>query len=141
MSPKSLEVLLIEDDEVDVMQVARAFRKKEFPHKLHVATDGLEALEMIRHQNGKAIPKPQIILLDLHMPRMGGLEFLQELRKDASLSNISVFVMTTSSDQRDMDLAYSLNIAGYIVKPVSVEKFNAALEKLSGFWDLIEFPD
>lgn len=136
-----MDVLLIEDDEVDVLQVSRAFRKKEFPHRLHVAADGVEALEMIRHQNGKAIPKPHIILLDLHMPRMGGLEFLQLLRRDESFSNISVFVMTTSSDQRDMDQAYALNAAGYIVKPVSVEKFNAALEKLSGFWDLIEFPD
>lgn len=141
MNVRSLEVLLIEDDEVDVMQVSRAFRKKEFPHRLHVAGDGFEALEMMRNQNGKSVPKPHIILLDLHMPRMGGLEFLRELRKDPELSHISVFIMTTSVDDHDKDQAYALNAAGYIVKPVSVEKFNAAMEKLSGFWDLIEFPE
>jgi CheY-like chemotaxis protein len=123
------------------MQVTRAFRKKGFPHRLHVAGDGYEALEMMRSQNGKSVPKPHIILLDLHMPRMGGFEFLRELRKDPNLSHISVFIMTTSVDESDKDQAYALNAAGYIVKPVSVEKFNMAMEKLSGFWDLIEFPD
>ena len=136
MISKSLDVLLVEDDEVDVMQVSRAFKKKGFTHRLHFASDGIEALNLMRPVKGNKTFLPHIILLDLHMPRMGGLEFLRELRQDPHLQHISVFIMTTSADDRDKDEAYHLNAAGYIVKPVSVDKFNTAIEKLNGFLTL-----
>ncbi|MFM8917419.1 MAG: response regulator, partial [Bacteroidota bacterium] len=86
----------------------------------------------------KITPRPQIILLDLNMPKMNGMEFLKELRQDPELRSISVFVMTTSNDDRDRIDAYDLNVAGYILKPVSFEKFVSAVSILSSYWKLCE---
>jgi CheY-like chemotaxis protein len=107
---------------------------------LAVAGNGLEALNMLRGDEGyeKITPRPQIILLDLNMPKMNGLEFLKELRQDPQLRSISVFVMTTSNDDRDRIDAYDLNVAGYIIKPVSFEKFVNAVSILSSYWKLCE---
>lgn len=134
---RSLEILLVEDDEVDVMQLTRAFRKKGFTHKLHIARDGVEALDMLR---GKFSIRPQIILLDINLPKMSGLELLREIRADVKLKNITVFILSTSSDLQDKNRAYEMNVAGYIVKPVSAEKFSMALDQLNSYWNLIEFP-
>jgi CheY-like chemotaxis protein len=131
-----LDVLLVEDDEVDVMNVQRSFRKNKVPHRLQIANDGLQALEMLRN-NVTAIP--QVILLDINMPRMGGLEFLRELRSDPRLHSIAVFIMSTSDNPIDKETAYQYNVAGYIVKPLSAEKFNQAISKLVAFWEICEF--
>ena len=125
---------------MDVMNVERAFKKNNISNPLLVAKDGEEALDMLKGKNGreKLVPTPQVILLDLNMPRMGGLEFLQKLRKDRELKNISVFVMTTSDEDSDKFAAYDLNVAGYILKPLSFERFVKAVSILNHYWTLCE---
>jgi len=145
MSPfeeKLLSILLVEDDSVDVMNVQRAFVKNNITNPLHIAFNGVEALNMLRGSNGKPKinPSPRIILLDINMPKMNGLEFLRELRNDEELKSLSVFVMTTSNDDQDKIEAYNLNVAGYILKPLSFEKFVNAVAVLNSYWKLCEQP-
>jgi CheY-like chemotaxis protein len=133
-----LNVLLVEDDEVDVMNVKRAFDKNHIMNPLYLATNGIEALELLR---GNDIPASRrLVLLDLNMPRMNGIEFLQELRKDPELASTTVVVLTTSNDERDKVEAYSLNVAGYILKPVTFDNFCEAMVALDKYWSLVEFP-
>ena len=138
MSDRMLNILLIEDDEVDVMNVQRAFQKNHIANPLFTAGDGLEALELLR---GGKIPKDRrIVLLDLNMPRMNGIEFLRELRADPDLLATPVVVLTTSDDERDRIEAYHLNVAGYIVKPVTFMNFCDAVTTLNKYWQLVEMP-
>lgn len=142
MKENALEILLVEDDEVDIMNVKRAFKKNNILNNLHNARNGLEALYMLRGNKSegieKLVPMPKVILLDLNMPKMGGLEFLQELRNDPALRTISVFVMTTSDEESDKVAAYNLNVAGYILKPLSFERFVEAVSILNHYWKLCE---
>lgn len=139
MNQKVVSILLVEDDEVDVMNVKRAFRKNNIENPLYIANNGIEALEMLRDK-GNEIQHPRIVLLDLNMPKMGGIEFLKELRKDEELKNAIVYVMTTSNVDNDKIEAYNLNVAGYILKPLSMEKFVQAVATLKSFWQLCEYP-
>jgi CheY-like chemotaxis protein len=142
MTEKTINILLVEDDEVDVMNVKRAFQKNNLNNPIQHAGNGIEALDLLKGQNGnKQIDLPKIILLDLNMPKMGGIEFLHELRKDENLKNISVFVMTTSNEDKDKVDAYNLNVAGYILKPLSMENFVSAVSILKNYWILCEYPD
>jgi CheY-like chemotaxis protein len=138
MIEKALNILLVEDDEVDVMNVRRAFEKSHIMNPLFVATDGVEALQMLRR--GQVPRGRRLVLLDLNMPRMNGIEFLRELRKDPELSATSVVVLTTSNDERDKVDAYNLNIAGYLVKPVTFDSFCELMVALNKFWTLVELP-
>lgn len=142
MEEKLVTILLVEDDYVDVMNVKRAFDKNNIKNPLAHAKNGLEAINMLRGDEGyvQMDPLPRIILLDLNMPQMNGMEFLKELRNDEMLKSISVFVMTTSNDERDRFEAYNLNVAGYILKPVSFEKFVNAVSILNCYWKLCEQP-
>lgn len=141
MKDKSVEILLVEDDQVDVMNVQRAFKKLKITNALHVANNGLEALAMLRGDGVPILdPQPKIILLDLNMPKMNGIEFLGELRNDPNLKRISVFVLTTSDDDRDKVAAYDYNVAGYILKPVESPAFIEAVSTLGVYWSLIEMP-
>lgn len=135
-----LSILLVEDDEVDIMNVKRAFKKNNISNPLLVAHNGLEALEILQTSQ-PVIPRPKIVLLDLNMPKMGGIEFLKEIRKDAELNSLSVFVMTTSNEDSDKVDAFNLNVAGYIVKPLSMDRFIAAVSTLNSYWTLCEFPN
>jgi len=136
-----LNILLLEDDEVDVMNVKRAFKKNNISNPLYVAENGVEAFNLLKGTNGKEkIPKPKIILLDLNMPKMGGLEFLRLLRKEEKYKDISVFVMTTSDKDSDIIEAYDLNVAGYILKPLSLTSFMESISILNSYWKLCEFP-
>ncbi|MFV5685255.1 response regulator [Flavobacterium sp. GB2R13] len=135
MTHKLVNILLVEDDEVDVMNVKRAFSKNNIKNPLFVAGNGVEALEML---DDKIIPLPKIIILDINMPKMNGIEFLKILRESERLKNISVFVMTTSNEDSDKIKAYNLNVAGYILKPLSFEKFVVSVSTLNNFWQLCE---
>ncbi len=135
MIQKLVNILLVEDDEVDVMNVKRAFSKNNIKNELFVAGNGVEALDMLRNAIN---PLPKIIILDINMPKMNGIEFLKELRADENLKNISVFVMTTSNEDSDKINAYNLNVAGYILKPLSFEKFLSSVATLKNFWSLCE---
>ena len=134
---KLVNILLVEDDEVDVMNVKRAFRKGNISNPLFVAGNGIEAFELLR--SGE-MDSPKIILLDLNMPKMGGIEFLELLRQDENLKTISVFVMTTSNEESDKIDAYNLNVAGYILKPLSMDRFIEAVSILNNYWKLCEYP-
>lgn len=139
MEAKLMHILLVEDDEVDIMNVQRAFKKSAVQNPLHIARNGLDALELLRGPN-KLPTLPKVILLDINMPRMNGLEFLEELRTDEDLRHLSVFVLTTSNEERDKVEAYKHNVAGYIVKPVRFANFLEAVNTLQSYWQLIELP-
>lgn len=133
---KMLNILLVEDDQVDVMNVRRAFERNRIANPLFVAGDGIEGLAMLRDGT---VPKPRrIVLLDLNMPRMNGIEFLKELRRDPELQAIPVVVLTTSNDERDKIGAYNLNVAGYLVKPVTFMNFVELMAALNKYWTLVE---
>jgi len=138
MNAKMLNVLLVEDDEIDAMNVRRAFQKNRIANPLYVAGDGIEALEALRA--GRVPEERRLILLDLNMPRMNGLEFLREVRNDPRLRAATVVVLTTSDDDRDRVEAYNLNVAGYILKPVTFENFCEAMSTLNKYWTLVELP-
>lgn len=136
-----INILLVEDDEVDIMNVQRAFKKNNIRNRLHVTRNGIEALEVLRSADHDLfVASPRIILLDINMPRMGGIEFLTEIRKDPNLKSISVFMMTTSNEECDKIAAYDLNVAGYVLKPLSFEGFTNAVAILNHYWHLCEMP-
>ncbi|HEY0155366.1 MAG TPA: response regulator [Longimicrobium sp.] len=138
MSDKLLNILLVEDDEVDVMNIRRAFKKGNISNPLFVAGNGLEALEMLR---GDELPRTRrLVLLDLNMPRMNGIEFLRELRADPDLSPTPVVVLTTSDAERDKVEAYNLHVAGYLLKPVTFSNFCETMASLNKYWALVEMP-
>ena len=135
---KALNILLVEDDQVDVMNVRRAFDRNRIANPLFVASDGVEALDMLRDRR---VPGGRrIVLLDLNMPRMNGIEFLRELRHDPALRLIPVVVLTTSNDERDKVEAYNLNVAGYLLKPVTFLNFVELMAALNKYWTLVELP-
>lgn len=136
-----VNILLVEDDEIDVMAVKRAFRELKIANPLYEASDGVEALELLRNANGKSVPRPYIILLDLNMPRMGGIEFVKELRADPALKSSIVFVMTTSAAEEDRINAYNLNVAGYVLKHSPGHSFIEAVAMLEHYWRIVEFPE
>jgi CheY-like chemotaxis protein len=136
-----VNILLVEDDEVDIMNVQRAFKKNNINNPLFIARNGLEAYEALMGKNPQlVVPSPRIILLDINMPKMGGIEFLSEIRKHPELRSTSVFVMTTSNEESDKIAAHDLNVAGYILKPLSFEGFTNAVSILNHYWHLCEMP-
>jgi len=135
---QQLNILLVEDDEVDVMNVKRAFAKHNITNPLYVAGDGIEALEMLRSSD---FPHGRrLVLLDLNMPRMNGIEFLREVRSDPQLAKTPIVVLTTSNDDRDKVDAYNLNVAGYLLKPVTFASFCDLMVALNKYWSLVELP-
>ena len=133
-----LHILLVEDDEVDVMNVKRAFEKNKILNPLYVASNGLEALTMLRE--GKVPQARRLVLLDLNMPGMGGIEFLRELRADPKLRLTPVVVLTTSGDEKDRIDAYDFHVAGYLRKPVEFPNFMELTAALNKYWTLVEMP-
>jgi len=135
-----LSILIVDDDEVDVVVVRRALKKRKIDNPVFVAHDGLEALEMLRRQDGSGPQWPYLILLDINMPRMSGIEFLGALRDDPNLQDAVVFVLSTSDDDRDMTAAYRKNIAGYVVKQNVDKDFMQLIELVENFSLVVRFP-
>lgn len=136
---RTLNLVLVEDDEIDVMNVRRALERAHVTNPLFIANNGLEALELLR---GPQVPRERrLVLLDLNMPKMNGIEFLRELRKDPALHHTPVVVLTTSDDERDKVQAYDLNVAGYLLKPVTFTNFVDVMAALNKYWALVELPD
>lgn len=135
-------ILLVEDDKVDVMNVQRSFKKANISNPLYVASNGVEALEILHNQSATVtMPETRrLVLLDLNMPKMGGIEFLKELRADSKLRLTPVIVLTTSDQERDRIEAYNLNVAGYILKPVTFTNFAEVMATLNRYWTLCEMP-
>jgi CheY-like chemotaxis protein len=129
-------VVLIEDDEIDVINFKRACAKNGIDFDLHLAADGIEGLELLR---GDRLPRERrLVLLDLNLPRMGGLEMLRELRGDPALRSTPVVVLTTSGEERDLRAAYELNAAGYLIKPSASSDFVHLVAALARYWSLTE---
>ena len=138
---KPVRILLVEDNEIDAMAVRRAFRKMSITNPITHAIDGIEALQLLRGDGAdEPLAPPYLVLLDLNMPRMNGIEFLSQLRTDQHLKRTIVFVLTTSDDEQDMLRAYDANIAGYLVKEKIGEDFVNLVNLLDTYWRFVEFP-
>ncbi|MFM2303163.1 MAG: Response regulator rcp1 [Cyanobacteriota bacterium] len=137
-----INILLVEDDEVDVMNVHRALKKGHITNPVYVAGNGIEALEMLQdEQHPATFPlERRLILLDLNMPKMNGIEFLIELRADPKLRQIPVVILTTSNEDCDKVVAYDLGVAGYLLKPVTFATFVETMATLNQYWALCEMP-
>lgn len=138
MDERVINILLVEDDEVDVMTVRRAFTRANITNPLVVASNGIEALEILRRD--ELPPTRRLILLDVNMPKMNGIEFLRELRADPKLQMASVVVLTTSNEERDRIEAFKLNVAGYLLKPVTFLQFAEVMTTINKYWALMEMP-
>ena len=141
MVNKDATILLVEDDEVDQLAMRRAFEKLKIKNTLIVAEDGIEGLQILRGKSDVKIERPYLIILDLNMPRMSGLEFLKELRADDNLKEAVVFVLTTSRDENDMLGSYNLNVAGYVVKSNLAGSFMEAVNMIEHYWRIVELPN
>ncbi|QDU10870.1 response regulator [Gimesia aquarii] len=141
MPGNTVTILLVEDDEVDAEAIDRAFKKARIANPIILAKDGIEAIEILRGSKSQLkLENPFLILLDLNMPRMNGIEFLEEIRSDESLNKSIVFVLTTSEDDRDILTAYDKHVAGYMVKSRAGEDFLELINMLEHYWRIIEFP-
>ena len=135
MLDKDAEILLVEDDRVDIMTVQRALKKIDISNPLYVARTGIEALGMLRGDGYPRIePTPSLILLDLNLPKMGGIEFLKELRSDPALKTLQVIVLTSSNEPSDQAAAYKYEVEDYIVKPHSFNEFTNAMSLILADW-------
>jgi len=131
----------VEDDEIDIKTIQRSIAELKLLNPLVVARDGIEGLEYLRGENGKLkVEGPRVVLLDLNMPRMGGLEFLEEVRKDPDLHSTVIFVLTTSDADQDIVSAYENNVAGYIVKSDSTASFVEAIRLIDFYWTIVQLP-
>tara|TARA_R110001583_G_scaffold67308_3_gene192550 strand:+ start:2100 stop:2522 length:423 start_codon:yes stop_codon:yes gene_type:complete len=137
MKNSKIQILLIEDDKIDVMTIKRAFKELKVTNPIEVCENGLEGLEYLNNSNNNI---PGIILLDINMPKMNGLEFLQERQKDDKLKLIPVVVLTTSKAEQDRIESFKLGVAGYMIKPVDYLKFVEVLKTIDLYWTLSELP-
>ncbi len=134
----SKPILLVEDDQVDAMTVKRALKEINVANRLEIVDDGEKALAFLQNSENE---RPGIILLDLNMPRMNGIEFLQIVKTDDSLQKIPVIVLTTSRADQDKIDSFKLGIAGYMVKPVDYRKFVEVVKTIDLYWTLSELPE
>ena len=134
---KTVSILLVEDDDIDAIGIQRSLKSFNLLNPIHRTRDGLEALKVLKND---AIDRPFIVLLDLNMPRMNGMEFLSAIRSDPNLSDIVVFVLTTSQLDEEISAAYKKNIAGYIVKSSSNQDYKQLIRFLENYWNLVELP-
>tara|TARA_B110000858_G_scaffold198281_1_gene263708 strand:- start:12321 stop:12767 length:447 start_codon:yes stop_codon:yes gene_type:complete len=137
---QEVNILLVEDDVVDQQGLKRALRELRLVNPLLIANNGVTALEILRSDKDALINPPYIVLLDINMPRMNGLEFLREIRADKNLRETVVFILSTSNSPDDISLAYDLNVAGYIVKSDLKNSFLEALSMLEHYWRIVELP-
>ncbi|ACE83261.1 response regulator [Cellvibrio japonicus] len=136
-SLKTVNLLIVDDDDIDVTALKRTLQKLKLLNPLYRAKDGIEALDLLR--NGE-VPSPYIVLLDINMPRMNGLEFLEHLRADPALTHAIVFVLTTSKSDEDIIAAYREHVAGYLLKQRMDSDFMQVVGLLDHYWRVIELP-
>jgi CheY-like chemotaxis protein len=129
-------ILLVEDDEIDVKALHRAFEKLKIANPLVVARDGVEAWEVLQ-----TLARPYLIITDINMPRMNGIELLRKIRQSEEFRDSIVFALTTSNDEQDKVDAYHLNVAGYMLKTDMGTSFTRAIELIDNFWRVVEFPE
>jgi chemotaxis family two-component system response regulator Rcp1 len=135
LSGQPVEFLLVEDSPGDVRLTREALREGKIRNNLSVVPDGVEALAFLRREGRYAnAPRPDVILLDLNLPRMGGREVLAAIKEDSQLRRIPVVILTTSNDEQDILRAYDLHANCYITKPVDFEQFITVIRAIEGFW-------
>lgn len=140
---KAIEILLVEDNPGDVRLTREAFRDAKVRNDIIVVSDGLEAMAFLKQEaeHAKAV-RPDLILLDLNLPRMNGFEVLDAIKVDESLRRIPVIVLTTSQAEQDIISSYNLYANAYVTKPVDLEQFIAAIRAIEGFWlEVVKFPN
>lgn len=135
-SSKVVTILLVEDDEIDVKALKWAFNKLKIANPLVVARDGVEAWETLQ-----TLSRPYLIITDINMPRMNGIELLRKIRESEQFRDSIVFALTTSNDEQDKIDAYDLNVAGYMLKTDMGTSFTRAIELIDNFWRVVEFPE
>ncbi len=143
MSDTLPSILLVEDDYMDIISVERELRKLNITLPLHIARNGREALSMLKGEGRPPLnPMPSVVMLDINMPKMNGIEFLTEIRKDLDLQLLNVFIMTTSVEDTDRSAALNLKASGYIEKPLSFDTFGgrsgSRIDSFSLFLDLLK---
>lgn len=138
---KTVHILLVEDDQVDEKAFLRAIEKLRINNPVTVARDGVEAWAILKGTDDTPpLPRPNLLVLDINMPRMNGLELLERIRDDADLHDSIVFMLTTSNDDEDRIEEFDLNVAGYILKSDVGNSFIKAMELMNSYWRLVEFP-
>jgi two-component system, chemotaxis family, response regulator Rcp1 len=131
-------ILLVEDNPADVRLTREALINGKVQHELHVAKDGVEAMDFLQRKSPyEKVPRPDLILLDLNLPRKDGREVLAEIKADADLTRIPVIILTTSQAEEDILKTYNLYANGYIIKPVNLEQFFRVIKQIKEFWMLI----
>jgi len=135
-SSKVVTILLVEDDEIDVKALRWAFDKLKIANPLVIARDGVEAWEMLQE-----LPRPYLIITDINMPRMNGIELLRKIRQSEHCRDSIVFMLTTSNDEQDKIDAYDLNVAGYMLKSDMGTSFTRAIGLIENYWKVVEFPE
>jgi CheY-like chemotaxis protein len=131
---KTLSILLIEDDAIEVMKMNRTIGKLNLSHKIEIANNGEEALTILTESS----ELPDIILLDLNMPKINGIEFLGILKSDNRLKHIPTVILTTSNNNRDLLECYKIGVSGYILKPLKYDEYVDKIEKLLSYWSINE---
>jgi two-component system response regulator len=133
--PRHIEILLVEDSPADVLLTREAFAQNKLVNDIHVAEDGIQAMDFLyRRGEYASAPRPDLILLDLNLPRKNGREVLAEIKVDSDLKSIPIVVLTTSSADEDILRAYDLNANCYVVKPVGFDNFLKAMQSIRHFW-------
>jgi len=132
---KAVNILLVEDDEIDVRAFLWTFEQLKIANPVTVAKDGVEGWEKL-----KSLPRPYLIVMDINMPRMNGLELLKKIRDSQEFRDSIVFVLTTSTDEQDKFDAYNLNVAGYMIKSDMGTSFNRAISMVENYWKVVELP-
>ncbi len=140
---KPIDILLVEDNEGDVFLTKKAFEKAKILNNIHVALDGEIAMDMLHKKKGhEEIPRPDIILLDMNLPKKDGKQVLLEIKKDQTLRRIPVVILTSSKAEQDVVKAYDLHANSYIIKPLSLEKFFDVVKAIENFWfSIVVLPD
>lgn len=140
-SKEPIRILLIEDEEIDRMALDRALKRSGVHALMSYALDGAEGMAMLRGEHGQdPLVRPHLVLLDLNMPRMGGIEFLDRLRADETLRRTVVFVLTTSAHEVDRAKCYDRGVAGFIVKQNMSTQSNMLLEMIERYWAVVDLP-
>jgi len=135
ITEQTIDILLVEDSPTDAMLTKHAFSKAKRVYRIHVVNDGIEAMAFLRRQNSYAdAPRPDLLLLDLNMPKMDGREVLAQIKADDGLKAIPVLILTTSSAEEDVLKSYQLHANAFITKPVGFDAFVAAVATLEDFW-------
>lgn len=137
MKAQRIHLLLVEDDDLDVMNVHRALAQAQEIASITVARDGIEALRLLR--SGELAMERLVLVVDLRMPRMSGLDLLRAMREDPRLKRIPTIVLTTSDDPHDRDAAFCLGAAGYFVKPAAPSRFRQIMDAVRSYWSVAEF--